>query len=156
MNPRLREMLERQHYRVVGSHGGVKLCHWLKKKLTTGEACYKEKFYGIESHRCLQMTPAVDACTQSCLFCWRFQGFTRTSISDPDDPKALLDGSIEAQRKLISGFGGDPRVSREMYEEAKNPNQIAISLSGEPTLYERLGEFIEEAKRRNMTTFVVS
>ncbi len=149
-------MLERQHYRIVGQHGAVKLCHWLKKKLTEGKPCYKELFYGIQSHRCLQMTPTVDACTQSCLFCWRFQGFTKTAIEDPDDPVRLLDDSIIAQRKLLSGYGGDPRVDREMYEEALQPNQVAISLAGEPTLYPLLGEFIEEARKRGMTTFLVT
>jgi wyosine [tRNA(Phe)-imidazoG37] synthetase (radical SAM superfamily) len=35
------------------------------------------EFYGIRSHRCLQMTPVVDQCTHNCLFCWRVQGFER-------------------------------------------------------------------------------
>ncbi|MCK4717225.1 MAG: 4-demethylwyosine synthase TYW1, partial [Thermoplasmata archaeon] len=156
MDPRLRQMLERQHYGIVGEHSGVKICHWLKKKLLTREACYKERFYGIKSHRCLQMTPALNACTQACLFCWRFQGFTHLSIEEPEDPVEILDGAIEAQRRLLTGFKGNPKVDMELWKEAQDPNQVAISLSGEPTLYPYLGEFIAEARRRGMTTFLVT
>jgi len=156
MDTELKRILEKQHYRVVGEHSGVKLCHWLKEKLVRGRPCYKEVFYGIQSHRCLQMSPALNQCTQNCLFCWRFQAFNESTLKQVDDPEFILNESIEAQRKLISGFKGDPRVSREMWDEAYNPNQIAISLSGEPTIYPQLGEFIELAHRRGMTTFLVS
>lgn len=156
MEPELKKILEKQHYRVIGEHSGVKLCHWLKEKLVRGRPCYKEVFYGIKSHRCLQLSPAINQCTQNCLFCWRFQAFEESTLKKIDDPEFILEKSIEAQRELISGFKGDPRVSREMWEEAYNPNQIAISLSGEPTIYPRLGEFIELAHKRGMTTFLVS
>src|SRR5207245_1059218 len=73
MDPEKQEVLERQGYRIVGEHSGVKLCHWTKASLTKGVGCYKQTFYGIESHRCLQMTPAVDACNLACQFCWRTQ-----------------------------------------------------------------------------------
>ena len=49
MNVTLQRILERQHYKIVGNHSGVKICHWLKQKLTNGRACYKEHFYGIEN-----------------------------------------------------------------------------------------------------------
>ncbi|MGB2581833.1 MAG: hypothetical protein WBD03_05115, partial [Thermoplasmata archaeon] len=70
------EHLEKQQYRIVGGTGAVKLCHWMRQKLIHGRACYKEEFYGISSHRCLQMTPAVNICNFRCLFCWRFHGMT--------------------------------------------------------------------------------
>lgn len=152
----MKRILEKQHYVVVGSHSGVKLCHWLGQKLLKGRSCYKENFYGIQSHRCLQMTPAVFHCTQMCLFCWRFQGLSELALGDEDDPVEILDGCIEGQRKLITGYKGDDRCSAEMWDEANHPNQVAISLSGEPTLYSRLGEFIAECHKRGMTTFVVS
>lgn len=57
---------------------------------------------------------------------------------------------------MVSGFGGDPRCSKEMWLEAREPKQVAISLSGEPTLYPMLGDFIELCKRRGMTTFLVT
>ncbi len=156
MNPEFRKTLEKQHYRIVGEHSGVKLCHWLKETLIRGRTCYKNTFYGIDSHRCLQMTPTIDQCTQSCLFCWRVQGFTETYLRSVDDPEFILEESIKAQRVLLTGFKGDPRVKREMWEEAQEPKHVAISLTGEPTLYQRLGEFIEAAHKRGMSTFVVT
>ena len=113
-------------------------------------------FYGIESHRCLQMTPAINQCTHMCLFCWRHQGFTEKEIKEMDDPKYILDKSIEAQRRLITGFKGDARCNQTKWKEANEPNMVACSLSGEPTLYPRLGEFFEECHKRNMTTFLVT
>ena len=156
MNPELKKMLEKQHYKIVGEHSGVKTCHWLKEKLIRNRPCYKEKFYGIKSHRCLQMTPTINQCTQNCLYCWRYQDFTEQEIKKYDEPEFILEKSIEAQRLLISGFKGDERCSQKMFEEASNPNQVAISLSGEPTIYPKLAEFIELCHKRNMTTFVVS
>ncbi len=156
MNDDMKRILEKQHYHVVGEHSGVKLCHWMGEKLLRDRPCYKERFYGIESHRCLQMTPTVSHCTHNCLFCWRFQGMNELAIPNEDDPIEILDGCIEGQRKLITGYKGDARCSPEIWKEAFEPKQVAISLSGEPTLYSRLGEFIEECHKRNMTTFVVS
>jgi len=156
MEQETRARLEKQHYRIIGENGAVKTCHWLKEKLLRGRVCYKERFYGISSHRCLQLTTAIDQCTENCLFCWRVQNFMDSHISSVDDPVLLLDQAVDAQRELISGFKGDDRVSREMWNEAAHPNQVAISLSGEPTLYPKLGEFITECHRRGMTTFLVT
>ncbi len=156
MDPERKEVLERQGYRIVGEHSGVKLCHWTKASLTKGVGCYKQTFYGIESHRCLQMTPTVDACNLGCLFCWRTQEWGSESLLEADNPGFVVEESIRAQRELLSGYGGHPSVSKERLEEARNPNQVAISLTGEPTLYRRLGEMIDEFKRRNMTTFLVT
>lgn len=156
MDQRVKEHLEKQQYRIVGGAGAVKLCHWMRQKLIYGRPCYKEEFYGIQSHRCLQMTPAVDICNFRCLFCWRYHGMTSFGKSGEPEPEALLEGCIAEQRLLISGFKGDPRCEPSLWEEARNPNQVAISLSGEPTLYPRLGEFIELCKRKGMTTFLVT
>ncbi len=156
MDSRLREHLERQQYRLVGETGAVKLCHWMRQKLIHGRPCYKEEFYGVHSHRCLQMTPVVNVCNFRCLFCWRFHGMTDFGASQRMDPEELLDKCIEEQRLLVSGFKGDERCSPELWEEARSPNQVAISLSGEPTLYPDLGEFIGVCKRRGMTTFLVT
>ena len=160
MNEQLRRVLERQKYRVVGEHehSGVKVCHWVGQSLKRGRPCYKQLFYGIRSHRCLQMTPAVDDCSQMCLFCWRFQGFTARGDEAHgwDDPREILDSCIAAHRKLLSGFGGNPAIDPAALKEAQEPTQVACSLSGEPTLYPRLGELLEECHRRGMTTFLVT
>ncbi|MFO7618979.1 MAG: 4-demethylwyosine synthase TYW1 [Thermoplasmata archaeon] len=156
MDSSIKAILEKQHYHIVGEHSGVKLCHWLGEKLLRSRPCYKESFYGIESHRCLQMSPAVNNCTQSCLFCWRYQGLLETTIPQEDEPEEILQGAIEGQRKLTTGYKGDPRCSPERWAETQDPTNVAISLSGEPTMYSRLGEFIEACHKRGMTTFLVT
>jgi len=156
MNPELRRLLGRQHYAVVGDHSAVKLCHWTKESILHGRACYKQEFYGIASHRCLQMSPAVSACTQMCLFCWRIQTFTEQALAAPDDPETILEESIRAQQRLLTGYKGDPRTDPQKFGEAQRPTMVACSLSGEPTLYPRLGEFFAACHRRDMTTFLVT
>lgn len=156
MDAERQEVLERQGYRIVGGHSGVKLCHWTKASLTKGVGCYKQTFYGIESHRCLQMTPTVDACNLACQFCWRTQEWGSDSLLEADDPAFVVEESLGAQRELLSGFKGNPSVTRERFLEAWHPDQVAISLTGEPTLYRRLGEMIDEFKGRGMTTFLVT
>jgi len=156
MNPELEKILKRQHYAIIGKHSGVKLCHWMKQSLLFGRECYKQTFYGINSHRCLQMTPAITHCTQMCLFCWRFQNFTEKELHDVDDPGYILEHAIEAQKKLITGFKGDPRCDQKKWKEANEPNMLACSLSGEPTLYPKLGEFFEACHRKGIMTFLVT
>jgi tRNA wybutosine-synthesizing protein 1 len=103
------------------------------------------------------MTPMLDGCTQNCLFCWRLQGFSDdVSLKEFDSAEEILEEAISAQKPLISGFKGDPRCDKELWKEAVKPNQVAISLSGEPTLYPHLGEFIELCHKNNMTTFLVT
>jgi tRNA wybutosine-synthesizing protein 1 len=152
------KILGRQQYRLVGPgrHSAVKLCHWMRQKLLHGRPCYKEDFYGIKSHRCLQMTPAVSSCNHSCLFCWRFHPEGGQGAALRDDPEVIVDEALKAQRALISGFKGDERCDRQLFREAQEPNQAAISLSGEPTLYPKLGGLIDVLKKRGFTTFLVT
>ncbi len=156
MDEETKRILKKQGYAIVGNHSAVKLCHWLRESLLRNRFCYKQQFYGIKSHRCLQMSPAVNNCTQNCLFCWRYQPFKEVYLKEVDDPEFIVEESIRQQRRLIVGYKGDPRVSREKWEEAMNPKHAAISLIGEPTLYPRLGELIEEYHKRGFTTFLVT
>ncbi len=102
------------------------------------------------------MSPAVNNCTQNCLFCWRFQGFNEVYLKDIDEPEFIVEESIRQQRRLLTGYKGEPRVPREKWQEAMEPRHVAISLIGEPTLYPRLGELIEEYHKRGFTTFLVT
>ena len=72
------------------------------------------------------------------------------------DPLELLYESVRAQRRLLSGFGGNPKVPREKWLDAQNPKHVAISLNGEPTLYRRLGEYIDLCHKHGMTTMLVT
>jgi tRNA wybutosine-synthesizing protein 1 len=156
VDPEKRRLLERQGYRIVGSHSAVKLCHWLREKLISKRPCYKEVFYGIDCHRCLQMTPTADQCNMNCLFCWRAQNFSKPKFDHVDDPAFILEESLNAQNELVSGFKGDSRCSIEEWTEASEPRHVAISLTGEPTFYPKLGQLIQECHEKGMSTFLVS
>ncbi|MHA2373383.1 MAG: 4-demethylwyosine synthase TYW1, partial [Candidatus Thorarchaeota archaeon] len=146
--------------------GGYKACQWQKKSLLTGDACYKQRFYGIESHRCLQMAPAVDKCTQNCVFCWRVTpsdvntNWDQISISEEDilGPEELLDATIMANLRTLGGYNpkAGAKVPEDRYQEARDPKHVAISLAGEPTLYPYLSEFIDVISQRGMTSFLVT
>ncbi|NCO84877.1 MAG: 4-demethylwyosine synthase TYW1 [Candidatus Huberarchaeum crystalense] len=152
------KIFKRQHYSVVGNHSAVEVCSWTKKSLLNKGVCYKEKFYGIKSHRCIQMTPAVAWCDFACLYCWRSHEYSQgTSMKgNIDDPKTIIDGAIEAQRKQLSGFKGNEKTNLKKWQEAQNPFSFAISLNGEPTLYKKLPEFIRELRARKIISFLVS
>ncbi len=50
-----------------------------------------------------------------------------------------------------------PRIAiKERWIEGNEPNNVAISLSGEPTFYPYLPELIEEYEKRGFTTFLVT
>jgi tRNA wybutosine-synthesizing protein 1 len=138
-------------------HTAVQTCGWTKNALRGEGKCYKNIFYGIQSHRCIQMTPVVK-CNERCVFCWRDHAGHAYELGDVewDDPEAVADASIELQQKLLSGFGGNDQVPREVFEDAMEPRHVAISLDGEPTLYPYLPELIEAFHDRDITTFLVS
>jgi tRNA wybutosine-synthesizing protein 1 len=77
-------------------------------------------------------------------------------VNEWSEPKEMLDSLIAHQRKLLTGFNGDERCSKERYEESKYPNMVAISLAGEPIRYPYLSDFIKECHNRKMTTFMVT
>jgi tRNA wybutosine-synthesizing protein 1 len=149
--------LSDQGYQITGKHSAVKLCYWTRASLTEGRDCYKGRFYGIESHRCLQMSPSIDSCNLHCRFCWRSQGWENDGMMpEYDDPEDLLARSIDAQRRILSGFKGEPGVSKERWEESQRPRHIAISLTGEPTLYPKMNRFLELCHEEGITTFLVT
>ncbi|HYK93912.1 MAG TPA: 4-demethylwyosine synthase TYW1 [Thermoplasmata archaeon] len=149
--------LSDQGYQLTGRHSAVKLCYWTRQSLTQGRDCYKGRFYGIQSHRCLQMSPAIDSCNLHCRFCWRNQGWENDEMmAEYDEPERLLERSIEAQRRILSGFKGEAGVSGERWAEAQRPRHIAISLTGEPTLYPKMNRFLELCHAEGITTFLVT
>ena len=99
------KLLKKQHYEIVGKHSAVQICRWTKKSLRGEGVCYKEKFYGIKSHLCCQMSPAVMWCPNRCVHCWRaIELNLGTEIKKEDSPKEIIDKCILAQRKLLKGF----------------------------------------------------
>jgi tRNA wybutosine-synthesizing protein 1 len=156
------DALKRQKYHRVGQHSAVKRCKWFYEALTTGRTCYKQKFYGINSHQCIQMSPALFYCTQQCLFCWRAQSrdlqISWDEMKTPawDSPEEIMQGILRAQDRILTGYKAHPKVNPQKYREAQRPKHVAISLAGEPTLYEPLGELIRTLNGRGLTTFLVT
>ncbi|MGB8309328.1 MAG: 4-demethylwyosine synthase TYW1 [Methanoregula sp.] len=138
------------------SSAALKPCLWCKRALAGGEMCYKHQFYGIDSHRCVQMTPTL-RCNQRCLFCWR--SFEHEVAEEEEcQPQIILEGVKKLQKKALAGYNAilDNSVTNERWQEALNPKHVAISLSGEPTLYSRLPELVDLFNGNGYTTFVVS
>lgn len=157
MNNTLNKTLQRQHYGLVGNHSAVKICTWTKKCLKDEGFCYKQKFYGIRSHLCCQMTPSVGFCQNNCVYCWRTVEYSIQNTFNPiDDPELIVDECIKSQIKLLSGFGGNDKTNPDKLKESWNPEHFAISLSGEPTMYPKLNELIKLLHSRGKTTFLVT
>ncbi len=136
------------------SSAALKPCMWCKRALVGGEMCYKHQFYGIESHRCAQITPTL-ACNQHCLFCWRsFEHvYPETRQLAPEE---IVNRVAFHQKKALAGYKVSYRTDQKRYQESLVPNQIAISLSGEPTLYHELPALIDLFNAQGCTTFLVS
>ena len=90
------------------------------------------------------MTPVINLCNHNCLFCWRAMDYAHSKAKEFDEPKDIVKKSIDAQRKLLMGYKGNPKANMKKFKESLNPNQVAISLLGEPTLYPYLDELIKE------------
>ncbi|BAB66323.1 4-demethylwyosine synthase TYW1 [Sulfurisphaera tokodaii] len=154
--------LEKEKYHIVGNHSVYKKCHWTHEALTSGRYCYKGKFYGIESHRCVQMSPTAAWCWFRCIHCWRLEPedigieWDETKLPVEDDPDIIVEKSIEEHKRAVSGYFGREGVDKNKVKEAITPKHVAISLTGEPTLYDRLGELIKEYHKRGLTTFLVT
>ncbi len=153
-----RSILEKQHYSLVGGHSAVQICRWAKKSLLDGGFCYKQKFYGIPSHQCCQMSPWI-GCENSCKHCWRAIELDinkELKNSKINEPQKIIEHCISSQRKMLSGFKGNKRINMKKFLEAQNPKNFAISLIGEPTLYPKLGGLILELNKLGKISFLVT
>jgi len=153
----IKKNLEKQGYRIVGSHSSVKICGWTKKTLKGEGTCYKHKFYGINSHQCLQMTTSM-SCANRCVFCWRDY---KSPVSKEwswniDEPKKILEESKKAHEKLLIGFFGNEKINKNTLKESKTIKHTALSLSGEPINYPKINQLIKEFHKQKISTFIVT
>ncbi len=162
----VRKLMEKQGYKIILNHSAMKPCYWFRKALMEGRTCYKHKFYGIPSWRCLQMTPTASFCNLQCLYCWRLNvsdvpaEFRWKEVPEEgakwDDPEEIAEESIRLQRMIVQGYKGVKVFRKEWVYEAEEPKHAAISLTGEPTLYPHIGGLVEAYAKRGMTTFIVT
>ncbi|MFH2020752.1 MAG: 4-demethylwyosine synthase TYW1 [archaeon] len=157
ITPKKRLELENQGYRIVGNHSAIKICGWTKNSLRNRGVCYKNTFYGIQTWRCVQMTPALQHCNFRCWHCWRDISTALKEWDGPiDDPKDIVDGCIREHTKILMGFKGNKNANKIRLKEMQQPLHFAISLTGEPTMYPRLPELIDEIKTRGMSVYLVT
>jgi tRNA wybutosine-synthesizing protein 1 len=108
------------------------------------------------------MSPSLFSCSQQCLFCWRAQSgdlqleWDEMKPTKWDTAEDIVYGSLKAQEAILSGYNGNPKVSWRKLTEARTPRHVAISLTGEPTLYGPLPELIRIFHSKGFTTFLVT
>ncbi|XP_059634575.1 S-adenosyl-L-methionine-dependent tRNA 4-demethylwyosine synthase [Cornus florida] len=157
VTPVIRTSLEKQGYKIIGSHSGVKLCRWTKSQLRGRGGCYKHSFYGIESHRCMETTPSL-ACANKCVFCWRHHTnpVGKSWRWKMDDPLDIVNSAIDLHTKMIRQMKGVPGVKQERLSEGLSPRHCALSLVGEPIMYPEINSLVDELHRRRISTFLVT
>lgn len=157
VTPIIRTSLEKQGYKIIGSHSGVKICRWTKSQLRGRGGCYKHSFYGIESHRCMEATPSL-ACANKCVFCWRHHTnpVGKSWKWKMDDPLDIVNAAIDQHTKMVKQMKGVPGVKPERLAEGLSPRHCALSLVGEPIMYPEINVLIDELHRRHISTFLVT
>lgn len=157
LTPQASQELEKQGYRIVGSHSAVKTCGWTRNMINGQGGCYKLKFYGIMSNQCMQMTTSI-SCANRCTFCWR--GY-KAPVSkewkwDVDDPEMILNKSQEEHHQLLIGFKGSPKANKRAYERSTDVKHVALSLTGEPITYPKMNELLDKFHAQGISTFMVT
>jgi tRNA wybutosine-synthesizing protein 1 len=111
IKPMILSQLKKAKYG-VSDHATVELCHWTKKSFKNEGDCYKMKFYGITTHRCMEFSPAGMYCENRCIYCWRPMEFYN-SMEMPEnkvaEPEVVVANLMEERKKLIMGHYGDPK-----------------------------------------------
>jgi tRNA wybutosine-synthesizing protein 1 len=91
------------------------------------------------------------------MHCWRDISTASKEWEGPiDTPQEIVDDCIKEHIKILNGFGGNKNVNLKRFKDMKKPLHFAISLTGEPTMYPRLPELIDEIKKRGMTAYLVT
>ena len=153
IKPGMLQALKKAKYGVA-DHSTVDLCHYTKKSFRNEGDCYKRKFYGISTHRCMEFSPAGMHCENRCVYCWRPMEFYDSMKMEPEkvaEPEEIVTKLMQERRKLIVGHYGDSRNDKNKIDESLIPHHYAISLSGEPTMYPKLPGLIKYLKSLQTT-----
>lgn len=157
VTPKQAAALKKEGYKLIGTHSAVKLCRWTKHQLRGRGGCYKHTFYGITSYQCMEATPSL-ACANKCVFCWRHH---KNPVGKEwrwktDDPKFIVKEAVKEHVRMIKEAKGIPGVRQDRWKEAHTVRHCALSLVGEPIMYPRIKEFLEELHNRHISTYLVT
>lgn len=157
VTPKQAKSLKKEGYKIIGTHSAVKLCRWTKHQLRGRGGCYKHTFYGITSYQCMEATPSL-ACANKCVFCWRHHKnpVGREWRWKTDDPHFIVDQAVKEHINMIKEAKGIPGVKMDRWTEAHTVRHCALSLVGEPIMYPRIDEFLEDLHDRKISTFLVT
>jgi len=125
IKPGIIKQLKKAKYGVV-DHSTVELCHYTKKSFKDDGDCYKRKFYGISTHRCMEFSPAGMHCENRCVYCWRPMEFYESMKMEPEnvaEPAQIVSKLMEERRKLIMGHWGIMEIS-----EVTNKNLMNLCI----------------------------
>jgi tRNA wybutosine-synthesizing protein 1 len=155
--PEQQSQLQKQGYRLVGSHSAVKICEWTRKMLRGEGGCYKYVFYGIRSHQCMQMTTSM-FCASRCKFCWRGEKapVSKEWYGKIDSPEHIINHAIDHHIDLLQGYKGYEKVNHERLSEIENVRHVALSLTGEPITYPLINEILKAFHKKKISTFLVT
>merc|ERR1711957_453114 len=125
--------LQKEGYKIIGSHSAVKLCRWTKAQLRGRGGCYKHSFYGIVSYRCMEATPSL-ACANKCTFCWRHHKnpVAKEWKWKADPPDMIVREGIAQHQAMIRELRGCSGVHMDRFQDAMTVRHCALSLVGEP------------------------
>jgi tRNA wybutosine-synthesizing protein 1 len=67
-----------------------------------------------------------------------------------------MQGILKKQERILTGYKEHPKTDPQKLREAYRPKHVAISLTGEPTLYAPLSELLRTLRNKGLTSFLVS
>jgi len=157
VTPLQRKALTKEGYKIIGTHSAVKLCRWTKHQLRGRGGCYKHTFYGITSYQCMEATPSL-ACANKCVFCWRHH---KNPVGKEwrwreDAPELIVKEAVDLHVRMVNEFKGAVGVKPERIQEAFTVRHCALSLVGEPIMYPRINELVQELHKRKISSFLVT
>ena len=105
----------------------------------------------------MQMTTSM-YCASRCKFCWRGEKAPvgKEWYGEINDPDFIIENSINEHKKLLTGFGGNPKIPEKRKDQSKDIRHVALSLTGEPITYPKFNELLKKMHEKNISTFVVT
>lgn len=105
----------------------------------------------------MEMTPSL-ACANKCVFCWRHhKNPVGTSWRwKMDSPDEIVSEGVRLHRQMVKAMNGVPGAKKERLEHAQTIRHCALSLVGEPIMYPRINELVQELHARKISSFLVT